>query len=37
MTGEHTREVLGTLGYEPAEIDAWLAEGLIEQHKGETT
>jgi crotonobetainyl-CoA:carnitine CoA-transferase CaiB-like acyl-CoA transferase len=37
MTGEHTREVVGTLGYEPAEIDAWLAEGLIEQHKGETT
>jgi crotonobetainyl-CoA:carnitine CoA-transferase CaiB-like acyl-CoA transferase len=37
MTGEHTREVLGTLGCEPAEIDAWLAEGLIEQHKGETT
>jgi crotonobetainyl-CoA:carnitine CoA-transferase CaiB-like acyl-CoA transferase len=37
MTGEHTREVLETLGYDPAALDALLADGVIEQHKGETT
>jgi crotonobetainyl-CoA:carnitine CoA-transferase CaiB-like acyl-CoA transferase len=36
MTGEHTREVLGTLGYDAATLDALLAEGVIEQYKGET-
>ena len=36
MTGEHTREVLGGLGYDAATLDALLAEGVIEQHKGET-
>jgi hypothetical protein len=29
--------VLERLGYEPATLDALLAEGVIEQHKGETT
>jgi formyl-CoA transferase len=36
MTGEHTREVLASLGYDAATLDTWLAEGVIEQHKGET-
>ena len=35
MTGEHTREVLGSLGYDAATLDAWLADGVIEQYKGE--
>jgi len=33
MTGEHTREVLAELGYDPAAIDALLAAGVIEQHE----
>jgi len=37
MTGEHTREVLTTLGYDAAALDALLADGVIEQYKGETT
>jgi crotonobetainyl-CoA:carnitine CoA-transferase CaiB-like acyl-CoA transferase len=37
MTGEHTRAVLTELGYDAAVLDALLAEGVIEQHKGETT
>ena len=37
MTGEHTREVLESLGYDPVTLDTLLAEGVIEQHKGETT
>ena len=37
MTGEHTRTVLAELGYDAAALDALLAEGVIEQHKGETT
>jgi CoA:oxalate CoA-transferase len=37
MTGEHTRAVLGDLGYDAATLDAWLADGVIEQYKGETT
>jgi crotonobetainyl-CoA:carnitine CoA-transferase CaiB-like acyl-CoA transferase len=37
MTGEHTREVLEALGYEPGALEALLADGVIEQHKGETT
>lgn len=37
MTGEHTREVLAALGYDAATLDALRAEGVIEQHKGETT
>ncbi|HSE05069.1 MAG TPA: CoA transferase [Methylomirabilota bacterium] len=36
MTGEHTREVLGSLGYDAVTLDTLLAEGVIEQHKGET-
>jgi formyl-CoA transferase len=36
MTGEHTREVLGTLGYDAATLDTLLAEGVIEQYRGET-
>jgi crotonobetainyl-CoA:carnitine CoA-transferase CaiB-like acyl-CoA transferase len=36
MTGEHTHEVLATLGYDAATLDALVAEGVIEQHKGET-
>ena len=36
MTGEHPREVLTTLGYDSATLDALVAEGVIEQHKGET-
>jgi hypothetical protein len=37
MTGEHTREVLGSLGYDSATLDAWLADGVIEQYKGEAS
>ena len=37
MTGEHTREVLGSLGYDAATLDAWLADGVIEQYKGEAS
>jgi hypothetical protein len=37
MTGEHTREVLTALGYDAAALDGLLADGVIEQHKGETT
>jgi crotonobetainyl-CoA:carnitine CoA-transferase CaiB-like acyl-CoA transferase len=37
MTGEHTRAVLTELGYDAAALDALLAGGVIEQHKGETT
>ena len=37
MTGEHTREVLGALGYDASALDGLLADGVIEQHKGETT
>jgi crotonobetainyl-CoA:carnitine CoA-transferase CaiB-like acyl-CoA transferase len=37
MTGERTREVLAALGYEAATLDTRPAEGVIEQHKGETT
>jgi formyl-CoA transferase len=37
MTGEHTRAVLTDLGYDTAALDALLAEGVIEEHKGETT
>lgn len=37
MTGEHTREVLESLGYDAATVDTLLADGVIEQHKGETT
>ncbi len=36
MTGEHTREVPTTLGNDAASLDALVAEGVIEQHKGET-
>ena len=36
MPGEHTREILTTLGYEAA-LDALVADGVIEQYKGETT
>ncbi|MGH7373805.1 MAG: hypothetical protein ACREJY_06210 [Candidatus Rokuibacteriota bacterium] len=36
MTGEHTREDFATLGYDAATLDALAAEGVIEQHKGET-
>jgi len=34
MTGEHTRATLEGLGYDAATIDALLAEGVIEQHRG---
>ena len=37
MAGEHTREILTTLGYEAADLDALVADGVIEQYKGETT
>ncbi len=37
MTGEHTREVLTALGYDAAALDGLLADGVIEQYKGETT
>jgi formyl-CoA transferase len=37
MTGEHTREVLESLGYDAATVDTLLADGVIEQHKGEAT
>jgi hypothetical protein len=37
MTGEHTREVLGALGYDASALDGLLVDGVIEQHKGETT
>ena len=37
MTGEHTREVLASLGYDAATMDTLVADGVIEQHKGETT
>ena len=37
MTGEHTREVLASLGYDAPTLDGLLADGVIEQHKGETT
>ena len=37
MTGEHTREILTALGYDAAALDALLADGVIEQYKGETT
>jgi len=37
MTGEHTRAVLTDLGYDTAALDVLLAEGVIEEHKGETT
>jgi formyl-CoA transferase len=37
MTGEHTRDVLASLGYDVATLDALLADGVIEQYKGETT
>jgi formyl-CoA transferase len=36
MTGEHTRAVLGGLGYDAATLDTLQAEGVIEQYKGET-
>jgi crotonobetainyl-CoA:carnitine CoA-transferase CaiB-like acyl-CoA transferase len=36
MTGEHTREVLASLGYDAATVDSLMADGVIEQHKGET-
>jgi formyl-CoA transferase len=32
MTGEHTRQTLGRLGYDRATIDALLAEGVVQQH-----
>jgi formyl-CoA transferase len=34
MTGEHTRDTLERLGYDPAAIDALLAAGVIQQHPG---
>ena len=34
MTGEHTRETLTQLGYEPAAIDGLIAEGVIQEHSG---
>jgi len=37
MTGEHTREVLQSLGYDTATLDGLLAEGVIELYKGEGT
>ncbi len=37
MTGEHTREVLASLGYDAATLDSLMADGVIEQQKGETT
>jgi hypothetical protein len=37
MTGEHTREVLGALGYDAATLDAWLADGVIDQYKEEAS
>jgi crotonobetainyl-CoA:carnitine CoA-transferase CaiB-like acyl-CoA transferase len=37
MTGEHTRDVLRTLGYDTATLETLEAEGVIEQYKGETT
>lgn len=36
MTGEHTREVLASLGYDTATMDSLLAAGVLEQHKGES-
>jgi crotonobetainyl-CoA:carnitine CoA-transferase CaiB-like acyl-CoA transferase len=36
MTGEHTREVLATLGYDADALEALRADGVIEQYKGET-
>jgi crotonobetainyl-CoA:carnitine CoA-transferase CaiB-like acyl-CoA transferase len=36
MTGEHTRAVLTELGYDAAALEPLLAEGVIEQYKGET-
>jgi crotonobetainyl-CoA:carnitine CoA-transferase CaiB-like acyl-CoA transferase len=36
MAGEHTREVLATLGYDAVTLDVLRAEGVIEQYKGET-
>jgi crotonobetainyl-CoA:carnitine CoA-transferase CaiB-like acyl-CoA transferase len=36
MTGEHTREVLASLGYDATTVDSLMADGVIEQHKGET-
>jgi hypothetical protein len=35
MTGEHTRAVLTELGYDAAAVESLLAEGVIEQYKGE--
>jgi crotonobetainyl-CoA:carnitine CoA-transferase CaiB-like acyl-CoA transferase len=35
MTGEHTREVLTALGYDAATQDALLADGIVEEYKGE--
>lgn len=32
-----TREVLESLGYDAATVETLLAEGVIEQHKGETS
>jgi len=26
--GEHTRDVLGELGFSPLEIDSWIADGV---------
>ena len=37
MTGEHTREVLGALGYDAATLETLPADGVIEQYKGEST
>jgi crotonobetainyl-CoA:carnitine CoA-transferase CaiB-like acyl-CoA transferase len=34
-TGEHTCQVLTDLGYDAATIEAWLAEGVVEQSGGE--
>jgi crotonobetainyl-CoA:carnitine CoA-transferase CaiB-like acyl-CoA transferase len=34
MLGEHTREVLAEAGYSDAEIDAFVAEGVVEAVSG---
>ena len=37
LLGEHSREILGELGYDEGTIDAWCASGAVEQAKIGTT
>jgi crotonobetainyl-CoA:carnitine CoA-transferase CaiB-like acyl-CoA transferase len=34
MTGEHTRETLLDLGYDPAAVEALVADGIVQEHSG---